>query len=163
MEGSIVGSHSHRLKNMYFVGRHFADPPADRDFVRDFPTDIESITDMYALTPIVTGQHGTYAFDELARLAELGRSDAIVKLIEVVSRADGAVGEFTADRLSVVARSRPSITLRVLSKMPTSTLDRVMANPLPWCDSAHKLEGVSSQNARVRRLQARIHLSRLHC
>ncbi len=163
VESRIVRSHSRRVTSMYFIGRHFADPAADHAFVRDFPTDIESITDMYALTPAVTGRHGTYAFNELALLAGRGERDAIEKLIDVVSNSDGAVGEFAADRLSAVARSRPLTMLRVLLNLPTPTLNRVVRNPLPWCDSLPKLQGVAPESSSMRRLQARIQVSAMRC
>lgn len=159
----VALSHSRRVTSMYIVGRHFADPKVDYAFVRDFPTDIESITAMYALTPTVIGRHGTYAFDQLAIVAERGESAAVEKLIKVVSNADGAAGEFAAERLSVVTRERPSTVLSVMSKLPKSTLDRVVQNPLPWCDSARKLQAVVPQTRSMKQLQARIQVSSRRC
>ncbi len=164
MSRQILQSNSRLVKAAYFVARYTGDPAfSSADFEAGFPTDPEGINDLYAVTPAITGKHGTFAFDRLAILADRDRPVALRKLLLVVAESDGALGEFVADRLSVVAKSRPARVLQAIAGLPAVSSRKIVTNPLPWCDSVNLINRVKPSSASIRLLKSSIKKSAKRC
>jgi hypothetical protein len=146
---------------MYLLARYGSDPRNEAShFANEFPTNFHDFDYVYAMTPSFSGRHGTYAFGELEKIATKGSDIALRKLLLISVRADGALGEFVAGSVSVIARQQPSTVLRDVSVMKSSDIDALVTNPLNWCDAVPAVQSVHPGNDRIRALQQRIVRSR---
>lgn len=80
---------------------------AAREFVAYFPTSAKEIKGLY-LCSLVTDEW-LEPFEELTSLATAGRRDAIKKVLQVASNADGHVAEQLCDGIQLIAEQWPRL------------------------------------------------------